>query len=304
LNTPVVLIVFNRPRLAEKVFESIASARPAKLFLIADGPRFAEEAGECLSARAVIERIDWDCDLTTNFADSNLGCRERIVSGLDWVFTQVDEAIVLEDDCVPHPSFFHFCQTMLSRYRDDERVMEIGGGNYQGGHSRTTDSYYFSKYSHTHGWATWGRAWEYFGELMSDWQQIKGDCPWDVLCENDSEYQYWTEIYEQISSGKLTSSWDYQWQLARYRHGGLTIVPNANLVSNIGYGKKATHTRWKWQSVAALPTQDIGDLCHPATVMRNEEADQYMFQKVFKGNLLQRAYRMAKHWRDWARSVR
>lgn len=278
--------------------------RPAKLFLVADGPRFAEEADECLSARAVIERIDWDCDLATNFADSNLGCRERIVSGLNWVFTQVDEAIVLEDDCVPHPSFFPFCQTLLNRYRDDERVMEIGGSNYQAGRSRTTDSYYFSKYSHLHGWATWSRAWQYFGKSISDWQQIKGKRPWDVLCENDSEYRYWTGIYEQISSGILTSSWDYQWQLARYRQGGLTIVPNVNLVSNIGFGKKATHTRWKWQSVAALPTQDIGDLRHPATVVRNKEADEYMFQKVFRGNLLQRAYRMAKRWRNLARLVR
>src|SRR5688572_21572530 len=121
LATPVVLLIFNRPHLTEKVFARVAAVQPAKLFVVADGPRFPEEVEACRKSRAVIDRIDWDCDVQANYADTNLGCRGRIVSGLNWAFSQVDEAIVLEDDCLPQICFFRFCQTLLDMYRADNR---------------------------------------------------------------------------------------------------------------------------------------------------------------------------------------
>jgi len=298
LATPVVLIIFNRPYLTEKVFTALAAAHPNQLFIVADGPRFPEETSKCLAARSVINRVDWDCHVMTDFSEANLGCRKRIVTGLNWVFSQVDEAIILEDDCVPHVSCFRVCETLLQKYRHDERVMEIGGCNFQKSISRTEHSYYFSKYSHGPGWATWKRGWDIFDESISVWPLLKHDGIWREMCPYEAEREYWTDIYNIVYEGQLNTSWDYQWQLARWAHSGLCVVPNVNLVSNIGYGKDATHTRWKIKHLAELPTRDIGSILHPPTVCRNEEADKYMFAKVYRGGLLRRTYRQLRNvWR-------
>lgn len=295
LATPVVLIVFNRPHLTEAVFSAVAAARPRTLFVIADGPRFQEEAGKCQAARSVIDRVDWDCKVLTNFANQNLGCRKRIVSGLNWVFSQADEAIILEDDCVPHESFFRYCETLLDFYRHDERVMEIGGCNFQFGQTRTEYSYYFSKYSHGPGWATWKRAWRHYDEKLMIWPRLKGTDSWTRMWDDPREMEYWESILDWIWQGTETI-WDYQWQFAMWCHNGLSAVPNVNLISNIGFGPDATHTRWRWNSTAKLPTHDIGEIRHPSLVVRHREADTYMFRKAFRGGLLRRALRKAKHW--------
>jgi len=154
LQVPIVFIIYNRPDLTERVFDSIRKAKPNKLLVVSDGPRFTEDVEKCKCVRAVIDKVDWDCEVLKNFPEVNLGCRKRVSSGLDWVFSEVEEAIILEDDCLPAPSFLSFCQTLLERYRDDERVMHISGNNFQFGISRTEYSYYFSKYTHLWGWAT------------------------------------------------------------------------------------------------------------------------------------------------------
>lgn len=294
LATPVVLIIFNRPSLATRVFSTIAKVRPQQLFVIADGPRSSDESETCQAARSVIELIDWDCHLEIDFADRNLGCRKRIVSGLNWVFSNVDQAIVLEDDCVPHASFFSYCESLLDLYKNNERVMEIGGGNYQFGRKRTEYSYYFSKYSHTCGWATWRRAWQYFDESITGWPQLKASRSWDVMCDDPGERQYWESIYDRIFHGRFQTSWDYQWQLSRWCRNGLTVVPNVNLISNVGYGPEATHVRWQGDSLAQMPIHDIGELRHPLSVSRHEEADKYMFQRVFRRNMFIRLFRRAR----------
>lgn len=298
LTTPVVFIIFNRPHLTEAVFAAIAAARPTKLFVVADGPRFPKEADECRAARSVIDRINWDCEIHKTIAEDNLGCRQRVASGLDWAFSQVDEAIILEDDCVPHPSFFRYCETLLDRYRHDERVMEIGGGNYQFGHRRTEHSYYFSKYSHTWGWATWKRAWRFFDESILTWPTLIQTGVWNLLWDDAREQKYWRSIYDRIFEGRLRTSWDYQWQLARWCQSGLTIVPSVNLVSNIGFGQGATNTRWRWDTLSQLPTYDIGEIHHPPFIVRHRAADEYLFRTIYKVNHLRRAVRMAQnYWR-------
>ena len=264
--TPVVLILYKRPHLTEVVFSAIAKVQPSRLFLVADGPNRSTEVEKCHQARSITQRVDWDCEMQTNFSEQNLGCRERIVSGLNWVFSQVDEAIILEDDCLPHVCFFGFCETLLERYRYDNRLMEIGGGNYLFGKMTSQGSYYFSKYAHTNGWATWRRAWRHFDEFISTWPQLRDSGQWELLCDDRRERQYWTAIYNAIFEGELKTSWDYQWQLARWRHGGLAAVPNQNLVSNIGFGLGATHTSWKWSPIAMMPTSDIGEIRHPESM--------------------------------------
>ncbi|MEW6491011.1 MAG: glycosyltransferase family 2 protein, partial [Cyanobacteriota bacterium] len=161
MKTPVVFIIFNRPDTTQKVFEAIRQAHPPLLFVIADGPR-PNKPGEdqkCAATRAIIDQVDWDCEVLTNYSEINLGCERRVSSGLNWVFDTVEEAIILEDDCLPHPTFFSFCEELLDYYRNDQRVMVITGQNVQFGRKRTDYTYYFSRYNHCWGWASWRRAW-------------------------------------------------------------------------------------------------------------------------------------------------
>lgn len=234
ITTPIAFIIFNRPDLTEIVFEAIRQAKPNKLLVIADGPRFTEEAEKCNRARAVIQNVDWECEVLTNFSDINLGCKYRVSSGLDWVFSEVEEAIILEDDCLPTPSFFNFCQTLLEHYRHDERIMHICGNNFHP-YSINDYSYHFSLYNHIWGWATWRRAWKYFDVEMKTWQQCKKLSLFDSLWIDSYEKKYWIEIFDQVSAN-LVDTWDYQWTYACWSQSGLSVNPNTNLVSNIGFG--------------------------------------------------------------------
>jgi hypothetical protein len=260
----------------------IATANPEKLLVVADGPRFPEENEKCRKARAIIDNVDWDCEVLTNFSDANLGCKKRLSSGLDWVFSKTDEAIILEDDCLPAPSFFNFCQTLLQYYRNDERVMMISGDNFQLGQEEYDYSYYFSKYTHTWGWASWRRAWKHYDVTMKKWPEYKKMGLIETICENPDEQNYWTRIFDLTFEGKI-DTWDYQWCYACWTQNGLSILPSINLVSNIGFGPEATHT-FISKPNAGLPTQDIWKIKHPPFVFRNRGADDDTFRNILAGS--------------------
>lgn len=279
LNTPVAFLIFNRPDLTNIVFDAIAQAKPKKLLVVADGPRFPEEAETCRQARAVIERVDWDCEVLTNFSERNLGCKHRVSSGLDWVFSEVEEAIILEDDCLPAPSFFYFCQTLLDHYRDDERIMHISGNNFQFDQSRTEYSYYFSKYPHIWGWASWRRAWKYYDVQIKTWSPYKNLEILSSLCENSYEHQYWTDIFERVFKDAV-DTWDYQWVYACWCQNSLAILPDSNLVSNIGFGIDGTHTYNSENPLSTLPLTNIWEIKYSPLVVRHREADNYTFNSV------------------------
>ncbi len=281
LITPVAFLIFNRPDLTELVFEAIRKAKPKKLLVVADGPRFPEEAEKCQKARSVIERVDWDCEVLTNFSEKNLGCGRRVSSGLDWVFSEVEEAIILEDDCLPAPSFFYFCQSLLEYYRHDERIMLISGDNFQNGQSRTNYSYYFSKYNDNWGWASWRRAWMYYDFDMKTWPSYKESNLIKSVCENSDEQKFWTDLFDSVFAGSI-DTWDYQWTYACFAQNGLTVIPNSNLVSNLGCRSDATHTKIEDSHLALLPITNIWEIKHPPWVERNQEADAYAFEHVFQ----------------------
>lgn len=294
LSIPVALIIFNRPDLTRAVFEAIAKAKPRVLFVIADGPRFPEETEQCTKARALLHNIGWDCRILRNVSEKNLGCKRRIAGGLDWVFSQVDEAIILEDDCVPHQSFFKFCETLLEHYRHDERVMEIAGSNWQLGQARTDYSYYFSKHSHTWGWATWKRAWRHYDEKLTIWPTLKGTEMWTRMWEDPDEMKYWESIFDRLSEGEI-DTWDYQWQLAMWCRNGLSAVPSVNLVSNIGFGPHATHTKRARHPLARLPIHNLEEIRHPPSITRHGEADKFFFDQVVWGGPWKRCLRKMRH---------
>jgi hypothetical protein len=282
MNKPAVaLFGFNRPDCTRAVFEKIRCYRPEKLFLIADGPRAAVPTDQlrCESVRKIMRAVDWDCAVKENFSAPNLGCDRRMASGIDWVFSQTETAIFLEDDCVPCPDFFHFCAEMLVRYRDQPEVMHITGTNLQAGKIRGPGSYYFSRFIHGWGWASWRRAWNYFDFAMSSWPQAKKDRWLATSGLSRLEREYWNDIFDRTYAGKL-NTWDYQWFYACWRNNGLGIIPNVNLVTNIGSGPDATHT----QGIAAIPTGTLGELLHPRDILADPAADQFTFDDHYGGN--------------------
>ncbi|MBW4694498.1 MAG: glycosyltransferase family 2 protein [Lyngbya sp. HA4199-MV5] len=287
LATPVAFFIFNRPQLTQRVFDAIRQAKPAMLLVVADGARRDRpgEADLCAQTRAIIQQVDWQCQVLTNFSDINLGCKRRVSSGLDWVFDTVEDAIVLEDDCLPHPTFFPFCEELLDHYRHDERMMAISGDNFQFGHRRTDDSYYFSRYNHCWGWASWRRAWRFYDVEMSLWSMVKQGNWLQDLLEDHRAVKYWTEIFDAVSSGHI-DTWDYQWTFACWIQSGLTLLPNVNLVSNIGFGSEATHTIGA-NRLSNLPSEAMPfPLQHPAFVIRDIQADERTHRLADQSNQL------------------
>lgn len=277
MKTPVVFIIFKRPDTTAKVFEAIRQAKPPKLLIIADGarPDIPEEAEKCAAARAIIDRVDWDCKILKNYSEINLGCTKRVSSGLDWVFQQVEEAIILEDDCLPNISFFQYCEELLEFYRHDQRIMNISGNNFQYGHKSTKYSYYFSRYPHIWGWATWRRAWQYYDVNMEYWNEVRDNNLLNHILETKKTRKYWGEIFKDTYNHRI-NTWDYQWILACWIQNGLSITPEINLVSNIGFDLEATCTKDANSFFARNPTKQISlPLNHPYYVVCNKFADNF-----------------------------
>jgi len=293
LTTPVALLIFNRPDTTARVFEAIRQAKPPQLLVVADGPRpdRADDIEKCKAARAIVEGVDWDCEVLTNYSDLNLGCGKRPATGITWVFEQVEEAIIFEDDCLPHPTFFRFCEELLSYYRHDERIMVISGNNFQFGRSRTDYSYYFSRYNHIWGWASWRRAWKYFDYDLKLWPKIRKENWLTSILENRKVVKYWTKNFQRTYEGDPTV-WDYRWTFACWIQNGLTILPNVNLVSNIGFGEDATHTIGSKSRVANLPVKEMNfPLKHPPFLLRHVEADDFTYRNLFDSSLFSRFLR-------------
>ena len=294
LKTPVAFLIFNRPDTTKKAFAQIAKVKPPKLLVVADGPRsdYPNDVEKCAAARAVIEDVNWPCEVLVNYADVNLGCQQRVSSGLDWVFTNVEEAIILEDDCLPHHTFFRFCENLLEEYRDDKRVMHISGDNFQFGRRRTEYSYYFSYYTHCWGWASWKRAWQHYDYHMTLWPTVKkGEWLRDIL-KNERAFRYWENIFQKVHDG-LVNSWAYRWQFTCWTLSGLTVLPGVNLVSNIGYREDATHTKFSDTKFANMTTGFMSfPLCRPTFIVRDVQADDFTQHTLFgSGSLLMRIKR-------------
>jgi hypothetical protein len=287
MKAPIAFFIFNRPKQTKKVFETIREAQPHKLFIVSDGPRkgISQDADKCWQTREIVSKVDWNCEVLTHFSNINMGCKHRVSSGIDWVFEQVEEAIIVEDDCLPHPSFFPYCDELLKKYKNDTRITSISGHNSHLKSKRTNNSYYFSRYHYVWGWATWRRAWKNYDLEMQLWETIRdGNWLTDVL-GNASAVQQWQSIFQITYDGNI-DTWDYQWQFACWIQSGLAILPNINLVSNIGFGADATHTKIPNSKLANLPTAAMPfPLQHPDFVIRNAQADKYVDNTI---NLLWR----------------
>jgi len=289
LKTAVLFLIFNRPDTTRLVFAEIRKARPEKLYVAADGPR-KDRAGEfekCRMVREIVSQVDWECEVRTLFREENLGCKMAVSSAIDWFFQNVEEGIILEDDCLPDQSFFLFCQELLAKYRNDTRIMHIGGVNFQFGHARGDGSYYFSRYNHIWGWATWRRAWAYYDVKMKTWPKFLKQNQIANVFEDRSIQRYWLKCFQAAYDGKI-DTWDYQWMHAVWSQNSLTVLPNVNLISNIGYGGNAAHTSNKIDKFSNMPIGGMSEIAHPSFVMTNKAADIFTFKTHFQRILFAR----------------
>lgn len=286
----IVFIIFNRPVSTQRVFQAIAKARPSKLLVVADGPREDKpgEIDQVLATRKIIDQVDWDCEVILNYSPTNLGCKKRVSSGLDWVFEHVSEAIILEDDCLPGNSFFQFCDEMLDRYRENKSIGMIGGINFQPPHARGVSDYYFSKYTHIWGWATWADRWVGIYDVdMRTWPKVKADKVLKNTLSSVGELKYWEAIFDRVHGNQI-DTWDYQWVFANWMSSRINILPSINLISNIGFGGDATHTKG-YSELANLPVEDlVFPLRHPDQIKANVAADQYTDKLCFRRSFYKR----------------
>ena len=274
----VCLVIFRRPEHTKRVAESIAKSKPSKLMVFADGPRAdcPDDIRACAEAREMIDRVDWDCEVVKNYSDVNLGCGLGPATAFNWVFQQSEEAIILEDDCLPHPTFFKFCEELLERYRNDQRVMHINGCTYRRGDLRNPASYYFCNDIGCWGWATWRRAWRKFDIAVNAWGELRNSRFLHEVIDCDHfEDHYKPALDAAYHNQGEVNYWDYQWAFACWVNSGLAIYPNHNLVTNLGWGPDATHTVDPNSPVANLPVREMRfPLIHPAIMYPKREIDR------------------------------
>ena len=282
MRTPLLFIIFNRPDTTERVFTAIRNARPEKLFIAADGPRMDKqgEADKCKACIDIVSRIDWPCEVKTDYSSINLGCRERVSSALDWFFKAVPEGIILEDDCLPVPAFFTFMETMLSKYREEEKIMHISGNNFLFGTLPVKEDYYFSRIPHIWGWASWRRAWKKYDVGMRDLPEFENRKDIRDVFPEKFVQKSWIEIFRDVYHKRI-DTWDYQWTYAVFKNQGLCINPANNLISNIGFGNDATHTG-KISRFADMPAIEMKlNGISPKELKPNQAADQYILRNNF-----------------------
>ncbi len=280
LDKPVLLLIYRRPDTTRETFNAIRQAKPRRLYVSASGPASESDRAGCEEARAIIDEVDWSCEVRRNFWQDNLGCRVNVARGISWALEHEDDMIILEDDCVATPSFFRFCAELLDRYREDERVMSVSGTNYLFGYPATSHSYFWSRSPNIWGWATWKRAWDFYDTDLSLWPQAKADGSLRAIFDQFRPRAYWRMVLDVVADGKL-DAWDFVWFLSCWLRGGLSAQPTVNLVRNIGFGAGATHTK-KENKLARMPVGELQfPLDHPPDVQRNWKADNRIEQQVY-----------------------
>jgi hypothetical protein len=287
MQTPVALLIFNRPEITRRLVVEVIRAQPPQVLVFADGPRpdHPEDAELIATAKRVIDEAPWDCEVLTNYSETNLGTRYRPATGLDWVFQTVEKAIFFEDDVLPHPSFFSFCDELLEKYQNDERVMMISGNNFMGGRRLTDDSYLFSHYAGIWGWATWRRAWRHYDVELRQWPRLRETSFLRDVLANEEEVAFWRQCFDRIVSGE-TQTWDHQWQFALWAQRGLSIMPSVNLCTNVGFGPTAQHYKEFDSKLAAVRVEEMQfPLRHPAAMVRSREADEFVFRELLSGGV-------------------
>ena len=301
----VLFIVFNRPAETAAVLEKIREAQPPRLYIGADGPR-ADRPGEqelCRQTRENALKVDWDCEVKTLFKDNNVGCKIGEASAMQWFFENEEEGIILEDDTLPANSFFRFCDELLEKYRNDSRIRIISGANFQHGKKWGDATYYFSNLIHGWGWAGWRRVWNEYDMELNQYDERDVKEKLSNIYSDPMIIDSWYNIFVGIKSGRI-DTWDYQFGFSSFFNNGLCIIPNYNLVTNIGFGENATHTTDSNNILSKVPLEEINEIKHPLYIVPEKQADLFTMNKEFNIAERQRiANKPRKKLKRWLKSI-
>jgi hypothetical protein len=297
----VLFVIFNRPQTTQRVFDAIKLAQPKRLYIAADGPRPEKPADVplCRQTRDAVSQIDWDCEVKALFREENAGCRYGVSAAISWFFDHEEEGIILEDDCLPSNSFFLFCDSMLDKYRHDNRIWHITGCNLQFGKKWGDASYYFSNRPHVWGWASWKRVWNAYNLHLSKYDEADVTPAMRNIYGDDLVAEAWTNIFKEVKAGKV-NSWAYPLDFTIFFNNGLVVIPNVNLISNIGFSANATNTLSGESVYSCIPLVEIEEITHPVFFVPQKEADLSIINRDFgilkRRKKMNRWHRKLKRW--------
>jgi len=288
---PVLLIAFNRPATTAQVLEAIAVYKPSILYVATDGPRKSnnDDAVKCLAVHELI--TSWQKNypgtkVKTLYQDNNLGCGVGVSTAINWFFTQEEMGIIVEDDCLPNQSFFNFCETLLYKYKDEERIMHIGGSNFVEPEMKVNkESYYFSIYPHIWGWASWRRAWSKYDFTMERFEE---------LMELREFKEYYNEEIFINTKNKSLDTWDSQWVYTVLLNKGLSILPYLSMITNLGYAENSGSHLSKTPKWYSSKVYELHEIKGPEVIAQNNELDKYVYNKVYKRGIRYRLKKLIK----------
>jgi len=283
----VLFLIFNRPDTTSQVFDEIKAAKPSRLYIAADGPRSnrPEETALCHDTREIVKDIGWKCDVKTLYRPKNLGCKNAMSSAIDWFFENEEEGIILEDDCLPSKSFFYYCDTLLEKYRFDTRIRHIAGSNLQRGKKWGNASVYFTNQTHVWGWASWRRVWKDYDKDLNQYNQLDIPEKLSNIFTDQFVIEEWTKFFTQLKANEI-DTWDFQLAFLNFFNNGLSVNPNVNLISNIGFRADATHTLAVDSPYANIPLEELWNIKYPTYILPEKKADFALLSYDF--NLKQR----------------
>jgi len=297
---PILIIAFNRPLHTSRVFEEIRKTAPSKLYIAVDGPRpdRKDDVVNIEKTIKILDSIDWDCSVQKLVNEYNQGCKIAVSNAISWFFKNEENGIILEDDCLPSPSFFTYCAYLLEKYKDDESVMHINGVNFQKGKIHGKGTYYFSKITIVWGWASWRRAWNKYDIDMHGLDSFMANGLYKSVIPYEKSYNEYWRPYLLKSKAGINDAWDFQWMFTIWKNNGISITPNFNLITNIGFDDSATHTRGNDERVANKPYKILNERIQDVDVLIvDSSADLFLFKRLYVNNrtLPKRIWRKIKH---------
>lgn len=275
LTVPVLFLIFRQPEITRAVFEQIRAARPSKLYISADGPRpnRPDDIADCEATRAVVANVDWDCEVLTRFLPGNLGLKKAVSSALDWFFEAEEEGIILEYDCLPEPSFFPYCKTLLERYRHDQRIFSVSGSNIQASETYGNGDYYLSRFTQVWGWATWRRSWLLWRPNLENYEDFLNQKTIESIVTVKEAQNFWLKTFKSINSGENKTTWAFCLIYAQLRSGGFCVIPKNNMICNIGFGPNGTNALDANHPLSLLTTSETRTYQEPVFFIPCLEAD-------------------------------
>ncbi len=281
MNTPILLITFNRPEHTRKVLEAIMAAQPKDLYVFQDGAREGNEKDlvNCPKVREVVQNLveGTETNLHTYYSERNLGCGPGPMTAISWFFSNINRGVIFEDDCLPHPDFFQYCEELLARYETNHQVSFIGGCNY--GCSSNYSYDFCSGHHQTWGWATWKRTWQSFDYRLDSFSRKDFKRIIKFYYPSLKEQEYWLDIFDAVKKDQINGTcWDYQFYFSCWRKQAFAICPSVNLVSNVGYGEDATHTSNGANALLSRNVDPIMPLNHPDKVKLNKNIDKHLMK--------------------------